>query len=398
MECKLCARTKNHNPNRNRQRNRKNRRERSKRVYIKALLSGYKWKRRSLTYGFHDGRGMYYRAWDATQKANVVSGIKAWEKTCGLTFTATSYSKASLKFHLVGNSSYPYLGHAFFPVGKNKGKIFISHHNAIDKSFNVGGYDYITIVHEIGHSLGLSHTHDGTRFPGVKNPTSGGLNNQNVILNTVMGYNDLNGPLTSKRRTNYGFVAGPMAYDVNAIQRLYGKPPRSTANDTYIMNNNFYQNIVDTGGTDTIVSTSDKNTTIDLRAATVDGRKATGGGAASHQEGVKGGFTISKGSVIENATTGDGDDTLRGNSASNRLRGNGGNDRFIASAGKDYFYGGTGSDRVIFKGARKNYTVTKLGKKKYKVVGKGKYLRLSGTTFLLDIEHAKFGRQWHRLT
>jgi len=112
------------------------------------LLTGYKWKKKNLTYGFQ------YRQWNDTQKSNVVSGLKSWEKACGLTFTKTGFASASLKFHLVGNPSYPYLGNAFFPVGKNKGKIFISYNNATDKTFKVGGYDYITVIHEVGHALG----------------------------------------------------------------------------------------------------------------------------------------------------------------------------------------------------------------------------------------------------
>jgi len=356
------------------------------------LLTGYKWKKKNLTYGFQ------YRQWNDTQKSNVVSGLKSWEKACGLTFTKTGFASASLKFHLVGNPSYPYLGNAFFPVGKNKGKIFISYNNATDKTFKVGGYDYITVIHEVGHALGLAHPHDGVKFPGVTNPWTGGKNNQNIVLNTVMGYNDLKGPLTSKTKTNYGFVAGPMAYDVNAIQHLYGRPSQvSDGNTTYNMSRNYFQSIVDTGGTDTIVSTSNKNTVVDLRQATVNGKRKRGGGPPSHQKGVKGGFTISKGTVIENATTGGGNDTLRGNAASNELRGGGGNDRFIAGGGTDYFYGGSGRDTVIFRGGKGNYTINKLGNAQYKIVGKGRFARISGTTFLFGIEKAKFGNKMIKL-
>ena len=70
---------------------------------------------------------------------------------------------------------------------------------------------------------------------------------------------------------------------------------------------------------------------IDLTAATLD-YTPTGGGVVSflynedhlhpHAEQVKGGFTIANGVVIENATGGDGNDVLIGNSAANVLTGN----------------------------------------------------------------------------
>ena len=44
-----------------------------------------------------------------------------------------------------------------------------------------------------------------------------------------------------------------------------------------------------------------------------------GGGYVSKAAGVYGGFTVARGTVVENATGGDGDDTLWGNAADNVL-------------------------------------------------------------------------------
>lgn len=31
-------------------------------------------------------------------------------------------------------------------------------------SFEIGGFDYITLIHELGHGLGLAHPHDNGGF------------------------------------------------------------------------------------------------------------------------------------------------------------------------------------------------------------------------------------------
>jgi serralysin len=51
-------------------------------------------------------------------------------------------------------------------------------------------------------------------------------------------------------------------------------------------------------------------------------------------------------SLIENAVTGSGNDTLIGNAANNDLRGMAGNDTLSGGDGSDFLTGGTGADRL----------------------------------------------------
>jgi Ca2+-binding RTX toxin-like protein len=60
------------------------------------------------------------------------------------------------------------------------------------------------------------------------------------------------------------------------------------------------------------------------------------------------GLVIEVGTVIENAITGDGNDVLTGNSASNKLYGARGNDTLNGSLGDDLLNGGTGDDTFVF--------------------------------------------------
>ena len=168
-----------------------------------------------------------------------------------------------------------------------------------------------------------------------------------------------------------GYAAGPLAYDIAAIQALYGK------NDTHNDGNTVYElkdwgepegassdgahweTIWDTGGTDSIIYNGRENVVINLNPATLDGSKA-GGGKASFVENILGGFTIAKDVEIEEAHGGAGDDRLYGNGQNNRLEGGEGNDRLYAGggsentlvggAGIDSFVGGTGDDTFIVDG------------------------------------------------
>ena len=164
-----------------------------------------------------------------------------------------------------------------------------------------------TLVHELGHGLGLAHPHDNgggsTIWPGVTGPfDSYGSNNLNQGIFTVMSYNDgwdqVQDPY-GNGLTTYGYVAGPMAFDIAAIQYLYGaNMSYHTGADTYTLPDvnapgTYWTCIWDAGGIDQIVYGGTRNVTIDLRAATID-NSPTGGGIPSYADGIYGGFTIAQ--------------------------------------------------------------------------------------------------------
>lgn len=53
-----------------------------------------------------------------------------------------------------------------------------------------GGETYATLVHEVGHTLGIYHPHSGTTFPGVplNDDQNSGTNALNQQVWTVMSY------------------------------------------------------------------------------------------------------------------------------------------------------------------------------------------------------------------
>jgi serralysin len=227
-----------------------------------------------------------------------------------------------------------------------------------------GGYGFITIIHELGHALGLAHPHDNggtsTIFPGVT--TAFGdygdfALNQGVY--TTMSYNrgwDTNPDGKPAGTSAYGYQGTPMALDIAVLQAKYGANlGYRTGADTYVLPSAngvgaFYSCLWDAGGIDTIVHDGSTPAVIDLRPATLEVEEG-GGGFLSYVDAVFGGFTIANGVVIENAMGGSDADTIFGNASGNLLDGRGGDDVIDGLGGADTMRGGAGDDIYVVDNA-----------------------------------------------
>ena len=251
----------------------------------------------------------------------------------------------------------------FSPPGYSNSGNGVFNGSAWDRSaggdLEVGGYGFTTITHEILHGLGFAHPHDSagssTTMSGVGSAFGDAGNyDLNQGLYTSMTYNTgyLTGDVgTSGGWGSWGYDAGPMALDIALLQEMYGANNTTASGDTvYTLpdgnaTGTYWTAIWDTGGTDTIEYTGATDTTIDLRAATLQ-YEYGGGGWVSAADGTAGGFTIANGVVIENAAGGSGDDTITGNGAANALNGGDGNDEIAGGAGADILYGDAGNDNL----------------------------------------------------
>ncbi|MCR4377239.1 MAG: tandem-95 repeat protein, partial [Rhodospirillales bacterium] len=139
----------------------------------------------------------------------------------------------------------------------------------------------------------------------------------------------------------------------NWALRVYGDV--STGDDTFVYTNDYAsftgddtlgrRELSDTGGVDTI------NTSVIAQSAFID----LSGMVASKIAGND--LSITSGSVIENAFSGDGDDILLGNDSNNWLRGGRGDDVLAGGGGADILSGGDGVDTADYASASSGVTV-----------------------------------------
>ncbi|HZG10145.1 MAG TPA: M10 family metallopeptidase C-terminal domain-containing protein [Allosphingosinicella sp.] len=305
----------------------------------------------------------------------VMISLREFEKVADLVYVVTE-NRAEADFHYVTYSGTPgpgvsLLGSMSPPNESDEG---LAQFNSGDARWNAtnlqqGGFSFVTLIHEFGHGHGMSHPHDNGGRSGVMRGvvadgpafdyTTGDFDlNQGVF--TMMSYEDgwQASPYgNAPTNVGYGYLGGLMAFDIAVIQDKYGvNEDYNTGDDTYILKDEnaagtFYYSIWDAGGNDTIEYQGTRNTTIDLREATLK-YEVGGGGFMSYAFGIFGGFTIANGVTIENATTGDGDDTLTGNAANNVMRSGGGKDLIVLDAGgDDTVFAGAGNDFIYFGAA-----------------------------------------------
>ncbi len=175
-------------------------------------------------------------AWTDLEKSTYEYALGEYASVSGLTFVrAASAATADIVAWLDPKIAPPgtdILGVSEIPGMVTGGPIWQYYNDQpwVDdpNQLSFGGDGRDTIIHELGHALGLAHPHDGgsepdaTKFPGVTKASDLGTNGQNQAIFTVMSYNNGWNVASVTTPATYGTQGGLAALDIGALQVLYG--------------------------------------------------------------------------------------------------------------------------------------------------------------------------------
>jgi serralysin len=268
----------------------------------------------------------------AVEKAAVRDALAEWAAVANISFTEVGDGLSvvgDLRFAVTDNAGHE-AAHAYYPGDYPEGgDVWFRNgawHDQADRGIAKGSYDYLTILHEIGHAIGLKHSFEG---PGPKIGKA-----FDSYAYTIMSYS------ASPDGDGYAsfYPTTPMYFDLVAIQGMYGRGVHNPGDNVYAFGsgNRYWQTIDDSGGIDTIVHEGKAKAVIDLNV----GHWSDLGKSIEFSSGsMKWTVMIGPETLIENATGGRGEDKLIGNDSANVLAG---------GSGKDKLTGGGGSDTFVF--------------------------------------------------
>ncbi|WP_394691611.1 reprolysin-like metallopeptidase [Hoeflea sp.] len=291
-----------------------------------ALISGYDWNNMSgadgapvfITYAFMENSEVPslaeyqpytnsgYFAFNATQRASFQQALAQFESIAGVMFVEVD-NPDNASIRVMNTSGSQWGGWANYGISTDSyntdGWLVIDGTG----SYAPGTSQFETILHEIGHAMGLKHPFDD-------DPTLiSSLDNDNY---TLMSY------------TSNGIRDVALApLDVDALQVTYGQA--SNVNSAWNW------------------SWSDATNLFSLTGAATDDRLIAAD-VASVINGLGGNDTLWGRDGNDTLNGGNGDDVLYGGTGTNTLNGGADNDRFFAGWGTDTYIGGTGIDTIDF--------------------------------------------------
>lgn len=358
------------------------------------LDSGSQWSSSTITYSFPTstanmytggGEGSGFSALSNTQITFAEYALVSWDELIAPVMSEGT-GKTNIEF---GNTTTGIdYAHAYFP---NTGTVWFNPDYDGLKNPEIGGYDFATYTHEIGHSLGLNHMGDyngsGDWAPESYQDSTvlsimsyfGPDQGSNDGINDIMWADWVKGGVTYAAQT-------PMLNDIMAIQDIYGADTTTrTGATTYGFNSTItsgaaaqFFNFDINANPILCIYDSSGNDTLDLSGFSTSSTISLVAGTFSDCNDMTNNISIAYTAVIENAVGGSKADSITGNSVANILTGGRGNDT-INGAG--------GDDVAVFSGVFANYTIVDNGNGSYTVTDN---VGTDGKDTLSSIETLRF--------
>ncbi len=314
-----------------------------------------------ITYGFRSSEtgNPYFERFTAAQISATQAAIGLWSDVANIKFTRvgsgttgnTAYTNsATILFGAdtgVGEYAFAYMPGSRAAADID-GDVTINPSFGSFSDLSRGSYDFMAIVHEIGHAIGLDHP--GNYNGGDPTYAANAAYVQDSRQYTLMSYFDAE---ETGARHYDTYAATPLLHDIAAAQALYGANHATRAGNTvYGFNSNAdrVQFHINSAAQDVVFAIWDGGgrDTLDLSGYIEASRINLNAGSFSSAGGLYANIAIARGVVIEDAKGGAGHDVLYGNSAANVLIGNAGNDTIRGAFGNDYLCGGSGRDSFVF--------------------------------------------------
>ena len=390
---------------------------------IDVLLAGTKWGSKigegvTLTYSFPKNNSVWAEKhpdseaiknkipFESAHMQAARLALEAWSDIANITFqevNENSHEVGDLRFSFTKMeegtagytripfvSSWNYSGTTVtnYVIAPESADIWINDENSSNPAWEKGSDAFHTLMHEIGHGLGLKHPFD-------KDPENGAIviapAEKDSYQYSIMSYTKHPAMpyLVEEKSDSWVWTelptSTPMLYDIAAIQYLYGANTNTrSGNDTYTFDADkpFIKTIWDGGGTDTIdASNQQYQAIIDLREGHFSSiglryRETAENKPSFTPDPAENNVAIAYNTKIENAVGTKYNDTIYGNDLDNMLTG---------GKGDDEIYGGKGNDTAVFSGLSSTYTC-----KKGSSEGSWTVTGPDGTDRLYSVEHLKF--------
>ncbi len=349
---------------------------------INGVLSGNKWGGGTLTYSFPTASNQYEAGYsEASVFIPATEALKtATRFAMGLISQYTNLvtqevaptTVADIRTAFSNDPVNNPTAYAYYPSDSTKGgdvwygREYPEYQNPIK-----GQYAWATVIHELGHAVGLKHGH---QLGGPANTAMETAFDQ--MAYSIMTYRSYaSGPTNGYTNETNGYAQTFMMYDIAALQTMYGANfNTNSGNTTYTWSsttgemfingvgqgapggNRIFMTIWDGNGTDTY---DFSNYTTGLSIDLAPGNFSITNTAATGQRANLGGGNFAAGniynalqfngdarSLIENAIGGSNVDIITGNAVNNTLDGRAGNDTLNGGAGNDILIGGAGADTL----------------------------------------------------